>query len=145
MSRGEMTPNKGNSFHDKLKNAWKPIHLGPTKREFNLSTFMSDCPKQWMGRTNRKLQMNCLSFLKPVQFKTSRKLLICLEDKSMNIRWFSNEKPNIVNMYPVDLGNTRMSTHYAQNSPQTLIMSRLSFWSRACQPRVCHIHSTWNL
>ena len=46
-----------------------------------------------------------------------------------NIPQFSKEEPKDVNMWLVGLGNTRMSTDYAQKSPQTLFATlKIVLW-----------------
>ena len=67
------------------------------------------------------LQMNWLSLRNNrLKFKTAGKLPIILEEFIEEYNQFSKGKPNDVNMKPVGLANTRISTIYAQKiSPIT--------------------------
>ena len=64
-----------------------------------------------LTNSNLRLQKNYWFILKELQ----------------NISQFNKEKPKGVNMQQVGLGNTRISTHIAQMSPQTL-MPGLHIW-----------------
>ena len=76
---------------------------------------------QWSGRTNSWLQMNRLSLRNnPFKFKTWGELLINLEE-CMEMPQINIVKSKDVNMWPVRLANTRISTDYAQKSSWSLI------------------------
>ena len=76
---------------------------------------------QWTGRIDRQLQMNRLSLRNnQLKFKTSGQLPMVLEESMEDISNQSRETERS-HMYPLGLGNTRISTAYAQTSPRTLI------------------------
>ena len=61
-----------------------------------------------------------------LKFKTARKLPIILEE-FIEYTQFNKRKPEDVNMSPVGLANTRISTGYAQKPPRSLV--RTCLWN----------------